>query len=83
LEIHNQSGSTVWTNGYFFNRYNRILYWTNVGGGTWYTSSSYQATQSFTNISTKDIEMKVTNTVAAWYGSTIPNYGFILKHLHH
>jgi hypothetical protein len=24
--------------------------------------------------------MKVTNTVAAWYGSTISNYGFILKH---
>jgi hypothetical protein len=24
--------------------------------------------------------MKVTNTVAAWYSTTIPNYGFILKH---
>jgi len=53
---------------------------TNVGGGTWWTSSAYQSTQSFSFISTKDIETKVTNTVNAWYSSSIPNYGFILKH---
>ena len=28
----------------------------------------------------KDIELKVTNTVGAWTGSAIANYGFILKH---
>ena len=52
----------------------------NVGGGLWYTSSLYEAIQSFTRISSKDIELKVTNTVGAWTGSVITNYGFILKH---
>ena len=51
-----------------------------VGGGLWYTSSIYQSTQSFIHNDSLDIELKVTNTVAAWSGSTISNYGFILKH---
>jgi hypothetical protein len=51
-----------------------------AGGGLWYTSSAYQSTQSFTNITSKDIELKVTNTVKAWYSSSISNEGFILKH---
>jgi hypothetical protein len=51
-----------------------------AGGGNWYTSSNYQATQSFTNQTSKDIELKVTNTVKAWYSSSINNDGFILKH---
>jgi hypothetical protein len=51
-----------------------------IGGGLWYTSSSYQATQSFTNITSKDIELKVTNVANAWYSSSISNEGFILKH---
>jgi len=51
-----------------------------VGGGLWYTGSSYQATQSFTRSTSKDIELKVTNTVLAWYSSSINNNGFILKH---
>jgi len=55
-------------------------YNTNVGGGLWYTSSLYEVTQSFTRISSKDIELKVTDIVGAWTGSTISNYGFILKH---
>jgi len=52
----------------------------NLGGGLWYTSSLYQATQSFTSITSKDIEIKVTNTVNAWMSSSISNNGFILKH---
>jgi hypothetical protein len=60
----------------------------NVGGGLWYTSSNFQATQSFTNLTSKDIELKVTNVVRAWYSgstgtyntSSIINDGFILKH---
>jgi len=52
----------------------------NVGGGLWYTSSNYQSTQSFTNLTSKDIELKVTNTVSASYTNVISNYGFILKH---
>jgi hypothetical protein len=51
-----------------------------AGGGLWYTSSIYQSTQSFTNITSKDIELKVTNVVNAWYSSSITNEGFIIKH---
>jgi hypothetical protein len=76
----NQSGSNLWIQGSFPSGITGSYTGSNDGGGTWYTASSYQSTQSFTNISTKDIEMKVTNTVAAWYGTTIPNYGFILMH---
>jgi hypothetical protein len=50
------------------------------GGGTWNSNVNYQATQSFTNSTSKDIELKVSNTVRAWYSSSIPNDGFILKH---
>ena len=78
-EFTNQSGSNYWTQGSFISGVTGS-YSTNVGGGTWWTSSAYQSTQSFSFISTKDIETKVTNTVAAWYSSSIPNYGFILKH---
>jgi hypothetical protein len=55
-------------------------YSTNVGGGLWYTASNYEATQSFTRISSKDIELKVSNAVKAWYSSSINNNGLILKH---
>ena len=50
------------------------------GGGTWNLNSNYQSTQSFTNLTSKDIELKVSNTVKAWYSGSIPNNGFILKH---
>ena len=79
-EYTNESGSNVWIQGNFPSGITGSYNGSNIGGGTWYTASSYQATQSFTNISTKDIEIKVTNTVAAWYGTVIPNNGFILKH---
>jgi len=52
----------------------------NIGGGYWYTSSQYASSQSFTNLTSKDIELKVSNTVKAWYSGSIPNNGFILKH---
>ena len=52
----------------------------NVGGGLWYTGSTYIATQSFNHITSFDISLNVTNTVVAWSGSILPNYGFILKH---
>jgi hypothetical protein len=53
---------------------------TNTGGGLWYTASSYESTQSFTPSLTKDIELKVSNTVKAWFTSSINNEGFIIKH---
>ena len=52
----------------------------NIGGGLWYTASNYTATQSFTNITSKDITLNVTNVITAWSGSVISNNGFILKH---
>jgi len=51
----------------------------NSGGGLWYTGS-YEATQSFTHTTSKDIELKVSNTVRAWSSSSINNQGFIIKH---
>ena len=51
-----------------------------VGGGLWYTGSQYASSQSFTNSTSKDIELKVTNTVSASYTNILPNYGFVLKH---
>jgi hypothetical protein len=55
-------------------------YLNNAGGGLWYTGSFYEATQSFTRISPKDIELKITNTVTAWVNSSIINEGTIIKH---
>jgi len=55
-------------------------YSSNIGGGLWYTGSSYEATQSFNSTSPKDIELKVSNTVKAWFTSSINNEGFIIKH---
>jgi len=49
------------------------------GGGNWFTTASFLATQSFGLRSVKDIEVNVSNTVNAWYSSSIPNYGFISK----
>jgi len=48
------------------------------GGGTWYTGSGYEASQSFTNEPT-DVRMDVTDIVNKWVDSTVPNEGFILK----
>lgn len=52
----------------------------NTGGGLWYTGSSFITSQSFTHTNPLDINLKVTNTVTAWSGSVLSNYGFILKH---
>jgi hypothetical protein len=56
---------------------------TTNGGGTWYTGSSdglvTTSTQSFSYYSDLDISVDVTNIVKAWYSSSIPNNGFIIK----
>jgi len=51
-----------------------------AGGGLWYSGSIYEASQSFTHLTSKDIELKVSNAVKAWNSGSLPNYGFILKH---
>ncbi len=49
-----------------------------TGGGTWWTGSGYEASQSFQNES-PDIRMNVTDIVQQWLSGSIPNNGFIFK----
>jgi len=77
------SGSVWFTNGSFPNGTTGSYVSSSsatVGGGLWYTGSQYAASQSFTQTTSKDIELKVTNAVSASYINAISNYGFILKH---
>ena len=48
------------------------------GGGTWFTGSSYEASQSF-SFQSPDIRMNVTDIVKHWIDNDTPNYGFVLK----
>lgn len=77
-----ESGSGVWFSAGSFpiNTTGSYQSGSNVGGGLWWDFSQYQATQSFSQATVKDIELKVTDTVSAWQNSLIPNYGFIIKH---
>jgi hypothetical protein len=77
-----ESGSGVWFNPLAFPSGQTGSYQSgsNIGGGLWWTGSQYIASQSFNRISSKDIELKVTNTISASYTNVISNYGFILKH---
>lgn len=50
-----------------------------TGGGNWYTSSTYIQTASLQYRSDFDLSFNVTNTVLAWYSSSIVNNGFIIK----
>ena len=54
--------------------------WTEVSssGGAWYSSSRYEASQSFGH-KTKDMRMDVTDIVNHWLSGSISNEGFILK----
>jgi len=77
------SGSVWFTNGSFPNGTTGSYISSSsatVGGGLWYTGSQYAASQSFTNSTSKDIELKVSNAISASYTNVIGNYGFILKH---
>ena len=48
------------------------------GGGTWYSGSGYEASQSFTH-EPKDVRMDVTNIMWKWLSGTINNEGFMIK----
>lgn len=52
-----------------------------VGGGTWYTGSTYVVTQSFDYVDVPDIRINVTDIVNHWLDGDIPNNGFIIKRL--
>ena len=47
-------------------------------GGTWYSGSTYEASQSF-NHEPSDLRMDVTDIVNKWLGKDVPNEGFMLK----
>jgi hypothetical protein len=80
-QYKDQNSGSVWFSGSFASgTTGSYRSGSNIGGGLWYTSSNYQSTQSFTNLTSKDIELKVTNAVSASYTNIISNYGFILKH---
>lgn len=75
----NEVSGSAWTNGIFPTGITGS-YSSNIGGGTWYTSSAFESTQSFGKRSNKDIELKVTNVVNAWVSGAIDNNGIIIKH---
>ena len=80
-QYKDQNSGSAWFSGSFtFGTTGSYASGSNIGGGLWYTSSNYQSTQSFTNLTSKDIELKVTNAVSASYTNVISNHGFILKH---
>ena len=51
---------------------------TTQGGGTWFTGSGFEASQSFENES-PDIRINVTDIVRQWVSGSIPNNGFLFK----
>jgi len=51
---------------------------TTRGGGTWFTGSGFESSQSFENES-PDIRINVTDIVRQWISGSIPNNGFIFK----
>jgi hypothetical protein len=59
---------------------NTKTYWSSVSGsgGTWYSGSGYEASQSFTH-EPADLRMDVTDITWKWLGSTVPNEGFMIK----
>jgi hypothetical protein len=77
------SGSNPWsiggvtTGGEYTSSYNPL--YVGQGGGNWFTSSLYLATESFSLRNVKDFDVDVSSTVDAWYSSSIINYGFIVK----
>jgi len=79
----NFSGSGAWnmsgtTSGYAYTGSYNPSY-VGSGGGNWFTTASLRVTETFALRDVKDIELNVSNTVNAWYSSSIPNYGFICK----
>jgi hypothetical protein len=78
-EYYNQLGGNVWFYSFPDGTTGSYSSGSTIGGGLWYTSSDYVSSQSFTEISSKDIELKITNAVSASITDIIPNYGLILK----
>lgn len=73
-----KTGGTLWPTGSL--PVNATASWGTgaAHGGTWYTGSGYEVSQSF-NHEFPDIRMNVTPIIRTWVSGSIPNYGFILK----
>lgn len=79
-KYYNQLGGSTWFSSFPAGTTGSYSSGSTIGGGgLWYTSSNYASSQSFTEISSKDIELKVTNAISASVTNKIPNYGLILK----
>ena len=83
-EYRSNSGSNAWVTSSFPTfvtaSFINNSYQDRFGGGNWYTGSSTLpviATQSFSYITTKDIEFDVTNTVLLHYSSSLGNGGIV------
>lgn len=50
-----------------------------AGGGIWYSDTNLHASEVHLTTSNHDVNMDITNIVNAYYNSTIPNYGILLK----
>jgi hypothetical protein len=79
-QFRDQLSGSAWTTGTFPGRTTGSYTGSNAGGGVWNVTASYASSQSFTYITPKDIELKVTNAVLAWNSGSISNDGLILKH---
>ena len=80
-DFRSQSGSNAWLTSSFTSNVTASFISTSYeqrpGGGNWYYN--LEASQSFTYITTKDIEFDVTDIITAQHGGTIANEGLIVK----
>lgn len=80
-EYRSQSGSNPWLTSSFATNVTASFISTSYeqrpGGGNWYYN--LVASQSFTYITTKDIEFDITDIITAQHGGTITNDGLIVK----
>jgi hypothetical protein len=73
------SGSGAWSTSFGVTGATASYSASNPGGGNWYTSSAYAQSASYQYRSDFDINLNVTNIVAAWTSSILVNDGFIIK----
>jgi hypothetical protein len=76
-KFRTSSGSSAWSISSFETNVTASYPTLQPGGGTWYTSSI--SSQSFSYVTSKDINFNVTNIVNSFISGTIENNGFIIK----
>lgn len=77
----NSSSNGMWATS-DFSSYVTASFSTVTGGGTWfyeYPNYDVATTQNFNYTSVKDVNIDVTDSIKAFYTSSIENQGFILK----